>query len=291
MSPTSLDRQRDTRIALVIGAGSVKCASAIGVMDVLREAGIDIDVYVGCSGGAMYAALAALGHEPGEIEQMTRELWTRELTSKRDWRAIAKVVFPRRFGFDSQFGLMDDTLIHDRLMNAFGTRTFADTTKPVHIVGTEFDSGQKVVMSEGSLVDAIRGSIALPFLFKPWKVGEHLVIDGCLSDPMPVDVAMRERADLILGIGFRNPHQRRINTLSKFAFQVVTVMTNQLLTANFAFQNLAHHNELLLVLPEFGQRIGAFEVGKLDLIIEAGRQAMRSHLPYVQQLIEKRQAG
>jgi len=273
------------RVALVVGAGAIKCAAAIGVHKVLEDAGIGVDLVVGCSGGSMFAALIALGHDAATSERLTLGLWTIEVTKKHDRMAMLRALMPKAFGFSSAWGMIDDRLITERFNRVYGDRTFADTKVPFHVVAADFENGEKVVLSEGRLADAIRASIAIPFVFKPWKVGGRLLIDGSLADPMPVDVAIRENARVILAVGFDNPYQRRIDSPVRFAFQVTTVMTNNLLRANYAFQNLATEAELILLLPEFDGRINAFDTGRLPHIIERGARAMEERLPYVRQIL------
>ena len=161
--------------------------------------------------------------------------------------------------------MLDDTLIMKRFRQAYGDRAFADARIPLYIVATDFRSGEKVVLSEGRLVDAIRASIAIPFIFEPWPVGDRLLIDGFMSDPLPVDVAIKEGAHVIIAVGFESPYQARMNSAARFAFQVTTIMSNNLLNANYAFHNLAHHTEIIPIIPEFNQRIKAFDTSKLPL--------------------------
>jgi NTE family protein len=273
------------KVALVVGAGAIKCAAAIGVQKVLEDAGIGADLVVGCSGGAMFAALIALGYDAAQAEKLVMQMWTSEVTRRHDRKAMLRALLPKLFRFDSSWGMIDDTLITDRFNKVYGDRTFADTKVPFHVVAADFENGEKVVLSEGRLADAIRASIAIPFVFKPWRIGERLLIDGSLADPMPVDVAIRENATVILAIGFDNPYQRRVNSPVRFAFQVTTVMTNNLLRANYAFHNLAHHSELILILPEFDGRVNAFDTARLPHIIERGARAMEEQLPYVKQVL------
>jgi NTE family protein len=268
-----------------VGAGAIKCAAAIGVHKVLEDAGIGVDLLVGCSGGAMFAAVTALGYPAAEAERLVGQMWTADVTKRRDRKAMLRAFMPKLFRFDASWGMIDDTLITDRFRKVYGDRTFADTKIPFHVVAADFETGEKVVLSEGKLADAIRASIAIPFVFRPWRVGDRLLIDGSLADPMPVDVAIRENATVILAIGFDNPYQRRINSPVRFAFQVTTVMTNNLLRANFAFQNLAHHSELILILPEFDGRVNAFDTARLPHIIDRGARAMQEQLDYVKQLL------
>lgn len=273
------------RVALVIGSGSVKCAAALGLYRRLRREGVGIDMVVGCSGGALYAALIALGIDPEVGVEKTRRLWTREVTSRRSWRGLLQAMLPRQFGFTAEWGLKDDRLIMRRIEEAFGDATFASTRIPLFLAATDFETGAQVVLQQGRIVDAIRASIALPFAFRPWRVDGRLLTDGFLSDPLPVGIAIREGAQVIVAMGFESPYQTRIDSPGRFAFQLSSIMANNLLKSAFAFHGLAHHSEVIAVIPEFEQRVRLFDVDKLPYIIDAGEQAMALEMPYLRRLL------
>jgi len=274
------------RVGLVIGAGSIKCIASLGILKVLEREGIDIDLVVGCSGGSLYATCVALGWDAQTSEQRSKALWTREITQKRNRRAILEVVFPKLFGFDGRFGLLDDRQIMERIRTAFGeTTTFADTKIPLYIIATDLMSGDQVVLNEGYLVDAIRGSIAIPFIFKPWPINGRLMVDGGVADPMPVDVAIKEGAEIIIALGFEGPVEKPIDSVIRFTFQVTTIMANHLLKSNFAFQNLVHHTEIIPIIPEFEKRIGLFDTSRVPYLIDKGEEAMEEQLPYLKKLL------
>jgi NTE family protein len=273
------------RVALVIGSGSVKCAAALGLLKVLRREGIEISLVVGCSGGSLYAALIALGYDAETAEEMTRRLWTSELTKRRNHRSLLRVFLPQIFGFDERFGLVDDRLILERLRVAFGDRTFEQARIPLFLTATDFRNGEQVVFSSGPLVDAIRASIAIPYVFQPWPVGERLLVDGFLSDPMPVGVAIREGADVIVTMGFESPFQPRVTSVLRFALQLSSITSNNLLRSNYAFHNLAHHNEIIPIIPRFRERIRLFDTDKIPYVIEEGERAAEEQLPYLRRLL------
>lgn len=272
-------------LALVIGSGSVKCAAAIGLQNVLRREGFELNLLVGCSGGSMYAALMALGYDTQTMTEMTRQLWTREVTRLRSYRDFFSILFPGLLGFNERFGLLDDRLAMQRLCAAYGERTFADTKIPLFIVATDFLNGEQVTLNEGKLVDAIRASIAMPYIFKPHRVDGRLLVDGYLSDPMPVGVAIKHGADVILAMGFESPYQSRMNSLMRFSFQVSSIMSNNLLKANYAFHSMAHYSEVISIIPEFDQRIGLFDTEKIPYLVEAGERATEEQLPYLKRLL------
>jgi NTE family protein len=278
--------QNPKRVALVIGSGSVKCAAAIGLQNVLHREGIALDLVVGCSGGSLYAACMALGYDAPTIADMTRRLWTREITRRRSYSAWLRILLPGVFGFDETFGLLDDRLVMERLRAAFGETTFAQAKTPLYVAATDFMTGDQVVLSRGRLVDALRASIAMPYIFKPQRVNGQLLVDGYLSDPLPVGIAIKEGANVIVAMGFESPYQSRITSLPRFSFQISSIMTNNLFKANFAFHTLAHHSEVIPVVPEFHERIRLFDTDKIPYIIEEGERAMEAQLPYLHRLLE-----
>jgi NTE family protein len=274
------------RIALVIGAGSVKCAAALGLQKVLDREGIGVDLVVGCSGGSMYAAFIALGIDVKTAEEMTRRLWTSELTKRRHYPSLLRAILPQIFPFRESFGLVDDHLILDRLQIAFGERTFQDARIPLYLTATDFHNGEQVVFSSGKLVDAIRASIAIPYVFQPWPIEGRLFVDGFLTDPMPVGVAIKHGANVIVTLGFESPYQRRTTSVLRFAFQLSSIMSNNLLRANYAFHNLAHHTEILPIIPQFRESIRLFDTHKIPYVIEEGERAAEQQLPYLRRLLE-----
>lgn len=273
------------RVALVIGAGSVKCAAALGLLKVLDREGIAIDMVVGCSGGSLYAAFIGLGVDVAAAEEMTRRLWTRELTKRRHYPSLLRAMLPQVFGFRESFGLVDDRLILQRLETAFGKHNFEDARIPLYLTATDFHTGEQKVFSSGRLVDAIRASIAIPYVFQPWKVDGRLYVDGFLTDPMPVGVAIKNGADVIVTLGFESPYQQRATSVLRFAFQLSSIMSNNLLRANYAFHNLAHHAEILPIIPQFRESIHLFDTDKIPYVIEEGERAAEQQLPYLRRLL------
>lgn len=273
------------RVALVIGSGSVKCAAALGLWRVLQREGIGLDLVVGCSGGSLYAAATAFGYPVEQATDLSLRLFTREATGVRDRRALLRAAFPRLFGFDERFGMRSDRRVMTGLREAFGERTFADAAIPLYVAATDFRTGEQAVLSQGSVVDAIRASIAIPFVFAPHPVDGRLLVDGFLSDPLPVGVAIRHGANVIVAMGFESPYQSRVSSVGRFAFQMSSIMTNNLLRASFAFHGMAHHAEVIPVIPQFRERIRLFDTGRIPYIVEEGERAMEEQMPYLRRLL------
>ncbi len=274
-------------VSLVIGSGSVKCAAAIGVARVLREAGIRIERVVGCSGGALFATLIALGYDTDKARDITLRMWTKEITAKRNNQAMLSALAPKLMGFKAtRFGLRDDRLINRRLKEAFGDVRIEDMAIPLHITATNFMDGELVDLASGPVAPAIRASLAIPFAFAPVELDGQLLVDGYVSDPLPISVAIKHGARVIVAVGFESPMMEEIGSAGRFAMQLSSIMSNNLLRARFAFNSVAHHAEVITIIPEFKKRIRLFDTDKVPYIIDAGAQAAQEQIVYLRRLLE-----
>jgi NTE family protein len=276
---------RRNKIALVIGWGSVKCAAAMGLMRVLRREGIEIDMLVAGGGGSIYAALMALGYDAEEMITIQQRLWTHEVTSTPNRWAILQILFPRIFKVREYFNLLDDSLVNERLKQAFGKKTFDDTKIPLYITATEYKSGGQIILSQGSIYEAVRASISLPLIFPPFLKDEHLLSDCYLSDPLPIGVAIQEGANIILALGFESLSSAPILSFSDYVLHLSSILSNNLLRASMAFYNLAYHAELISIIPQFEGEIHPFDTYKVPEIIKVGEEEMKRHLPQMRGLL------
>lgn len=271
------------RVALVVGSGGVKCAAAVGMWKVLEREGIRADMVVGCSGGSIYMAGMALGRNADEAERYSHEMWT-GLFKRVNYLSVLRSLLPRRFGFNERMGLVNDATVGANIAKLFGSKTFADTRIPLHIAATDLHSGEKVALSSGSIADAVRASIAMPLLLRPWPADGRLLIDGGVSDPLPISLAIREGAEIILAMGFARPPMERIDSLLGIANQAMSVAINNLLHSTYAFYSAVHHAEIVPIMPSFDRPIEVGDAHLIPYIIEQGERATLAALPYLRQL-------
>jgi NTE family protein len=277
---------RRPRVAVVIGSGGLKCLAALGSIRVLREAGVPIDMVVGCSGGSLCAAWLASGHEDadGQASRFVESL--QGMFESFDYRAVPRALLPGVFGFGPGFALLDDRKVNAAIIAAVGAAEFSATRIPLRIVATDFMTGDKVVLQHGRLSDAIRASIAIPLVLKPWMIDGRLLTDGGASDPLPVDVAMREGADIIIAMGFEETPQAEIGNLMQLILQVKTITVNQLLRSQLAFYSVSHHAEVIPIIPDLDRRIRLGDVGEIGYLIRQGELAAEREIPYLERLLQ-----
>ncbi len=273
------------RVAIVIGAGSVMCAASAGVLKILQREGIEISQAVGSSAGSMYAALLALGNSPAELAEKSQRFWTSDLFM--GYASNLRSALSGESRFTELSGLIDDTLINQRLEEIYKESSFADTRLPLSIVSTDLYTGESVTHTQGRLWDTIRASIAIPLIFAPWKIGEQWLVDGAVSNPLPVDVAIKNGADIILAMGFELPTRQRMRSYTAVTNHFNSVYMNNILKSRFAFFNAVHHTEIIPILPAFNQPIGTFDVEQVPYIITEGERAVEEHIPYLCKLLKE----
>ena len=164
------------QVGLVLSSGAARGLSHIGVLQVLEENGIEVDIVAGSSMGAYIGAVWGAGYGGREMEKFAREIeGYRGL-----WRLMDFAIFPRR-GF-----LLTDR-VRKRLEETIGALHFSDMARPIRIVATRLDTLERVVFSGGSVVDAVLASLAIPGICVPVMRGGIPYVDGGICDPLPVD--------------------------------------------------------------------------------------------------------
>lgn len=271
------------RVALVIGSGGIKCAAAIGLWRVLVEENIHVESIVGCSGGSLYGALIANGSELKVMEEMSTMLWTKDIM--QGYTENLKASKDGTLRFNERSGLVDDSVMNENLKKAFGTLKFSDLNLPFKVVATDLLTAEKVTISEGNLFDALRASIAIPIIFPPWEVNQRLLIDGAVSDPLPIDVAIQDGADVIIAMGFTLDYRTRFRSITAVQEHLNSMYMNNILNATYAFHNLAHHAEIFPIIPEFDSTISMFDVDKIPEVIRYGEQTARKQLPFIKKVL------
>ncbi|CAB3795995.1 patatin-like phospholipase family protein [Paraburkholderia caffeinilytica] len=184
-----IHRRRYSRIGLVLGGGAARGWAHIGAIRALLEAGIKPDVVCGTSIGALVGAVYA----NGDLD------WLEEWVSKLTWQTVVRLLDLRFSG-----GLLGGRKVIQLFADKFDGRSIAQLNMPFAAVATELDSGRESWLQDGSVVDAVRASIAIPGIFTPVFHNGVWLVDGGLSNPVPVSVARGMRADCVIAVDLNN---------------------------------------------------------------------------------------
>jgi NTE family protein len=275
------------KVALVIGSGGLKCSAALGIFDKLEKENIGIDMVVGCSGGAIMGGFIVTGRSSKETIELVNQMWDPKIVQQFRFKNLLKLLLPKLFGFNENFGLSSDAMMVKQYEKAYGINTtFTDTKIPFFCVATDIKNGEAVTISDGRVADAIRASSGLPILFEAVEYKGRTLIDGGISNPLPVDVAIKEGANIIIAVGFKKPKLPNVVSAGNFIAQMFTILTNELLTLKMAFFNLAHHSEIIVIIPDFEEEIKLTDVDKIPAIIAVGEKETEKHIDYIKRLMD-----
>lgn len=186
------------KIGLALGSGAARGWAHIGVLRALEKADIKPDVVVGCSIGALVGG-AWVGDTFDAFEDWARGIRTWDVIRLMDVRLGGGLIAGER--------LMRS---YQKLVPAVN---LADLSTLFASVSTDLHSGREIWISEGELHWAVRASIALPGLLSPVPDGDHLLVDGGLTNPVPVSVCRAMGADIVIAVNLNSDligrHQRR----------------------------------------------------------------------------------
>ncbi len=178
--------------AFILSGGGTLGSIQVGMLEALLEADIHPEVLVGSSIGSVNAAFLAAGPSRERVEAL-RALWhgvrPRDVFSLNPLR-MGHALLRRGSLFSAERwrAFVTENLPYDRI---------EDAAVPLRIIATDFEDGSPVVLDSGSVVDAVMASTCLPGIFPPQRIGDHLYLDGVLSDPVPLKPAVDAGADTL----------------------------------------------------------------------------------------------
>ena len=223
------------RIGLVLGGGGARGAAHVGVLKVLKEMRIPIDCVAGTSMGAIVGGLHASGLGPEQIEREIRDMdWDdvledqpprpeRQFRRKRDddLYLVKKQLGYRSGKLQLPLGYIQGQKLDLELarltQHVAAIRHFDELSIPFRAVATDIETGDEIVLSSGNLARAIRASMAVPGAFDAVELDGRLLVDGLVTNNVPVDVARKMGADIVIVVNVGTPLKERSEITSALA--------------------------------------------------------------------------
>lgn len=244
------------RIGLALGGGAARGFAHIGVIQVLEEAGVRVDLVAGTSAGSLVGALYAAGHDGKRLG---------ELATTMDESAIADWAFPGR-------GLIRGDALARFVRQHTGGRLIEQMALPLGIVATDLDSGAPILFQRGDTGLAVRASSAVPALFQPVRIGEREYVDGGLVAPVPVSFARRMGAELVIAVDISEvPDGKPTGDPLRMLLQTFSIMGRSV--------NRFELKEADIVVRPTLSEMGGGDFGARQRAVQAGREAMLRQLP------------
>ena len=279
-----------TKVALVLSGGGARGLAQIGVIDVLEKYGINVDMIVGTSVGAITGGLYSSGYSTDEIINITKGVdWKSKLALTNKYEREFLFVDQKKSqdkgfitisldGFEPMLpnslssGQQMSDLINITLLNARfkPKKNFSDLKVPFFAVATDLDNGKRIVLEEGNISESIKASFTYPLLYSPTKVKGRNLVDGGLTANIPVDVAKEKGADLTITVNSTSPlkNSNELKDPINTADQILSITLAQLNEEQIQKSDI-------IITPELGN-MRTTDFDRIDYVVDKGRYTAES---------------
>lgn len=256
------------RLALVLGGGGARGLAHVGVLEEFEQAGIPIDMIVGCSAGSIVGALYADNPNARCIKHRLEPL--------KKWDILDIDILSARYGFVQGYSL------RRFLKKNLTSRYFCELKIPLYIVATDLYACELVCMGTGPIIPAVHASCAVPFVFSPVFLYGRVLVDGGVADPIPVCIAKKFGADIIVAVDLSE-------LLPKTCPTNLFGVASRAAEIKFLLQSESCVKEAdVIIRPDLGD-MGMFDDHNHKRMYEAGRQAARHAIPQILELLDRYQ--
>ena len=240
------------KIGVALSGGGVRGTAHIGVLKVLVENNIPIDLISGTSAGAIVATMYACGYTPQQMQAMVQKLKMNEfidlnVTVSDLFKHGMKWLYSGMFRFWSVLptGLIKGDKIEQYFHSIWQDRTIRDTEIPLAITAVDLNSADTIFFTSPvfnsrailnaryyhntSLTDAVRASISIPGIFFPKKYRSMTLVDGAVKNNLPTDILRHMGADVVIGVdlGYDGQANYDIKTVGEILIQCIEIMSRE----------------------------------------------------------------
>ncbi len=285
------------KIGLVLGGGGARGAAHIGVIRYLEEMHIPVDYVAGTSMGSLVGGFYATGMTAQQLEATVAAIdfdtLFKDSTARKDEPYLRKLddnlgLFGPKLGIGPNSQLLGLGAISGQKISFLFERLTSERVQdtnfdnlpiPYRAVATDIINGDPVVIDRGDLAVAMRASMSVPGAFDPVALGQHLLVDGGISNNVPIDVVRNMGADIVIAVDVGTPLETRADL--KSLVNITAQLTGLLVVRNAAAQIATLHGRDVLISPQLGSEITSSsfdDVAKAIPIGYSGAQAKRAEL-------------
>jgi NTE family protein len=254
---------RSPTIGLALGSGGARGLAHIGVIEVLEEHGVPIDLLAGSSIGALVGGLYASGSDTAEL---------RRIASDTTVRSILPLFDP-----SIRHGSLSGGKLQRLIERWVGGRRVEACSVPLAVVATDLGSGEIVLFREGDLTSAIRASVSVPGVFRPVPLEGRWLADGGLSLPVPAEPVREMGADVVVAVDLdwerplQDPSSEAEPGPRDMAYRSIALLRHHLAAQDARYADV-------VVRPRFGREVRWDSFLAPDELIACGREAMSAQI-------------
>jgi NTE family protein len=275
------------KVAVVLSGGGARGVAGIGVLEVLEQAKVPIDLVVGNSIGSILGGLYASGYTTEQLRRMVDTTSWENVLSLSDEARRSDLFLDQKIAADRSIltvrfkglkPILPEALsTGQRLTNYLNLLVlqgiyhpgpgFDDLRIPFRAATTDLVSGKQIVLDQGDLTEAMRASVSVPLLFSPVIQDTTQLLDGGLVSNIPVDVARRWGADIVIAVDVTSPLRpaSKLHAPWEIADQILGITMQS-----------ANRDELakadIVIRPDLGNHLSD-DFSNLDTLIQKGSEA------------------
>ncbi|MBN1994721.1 MAG: patatin-like phospholipase family protein [Anaerolineae bacterium] len=267
-------------VGLALSSGGARGIAHVGVLQVLQEANIPIDMIAGTSAGSLFGGLYVCNKSLPEMVNFAKNLNNLIDFKSRLWDPKLKLPWN---------GLIKGNATLKYLARQFNEATFADTAIPFYVVAADVVSGKEVVFEEGSLAEAVRASIGIIGIFSPYQHNGYYLIDGGAVNPVPANILVEKGANVIIAssvippvekgwlLGHNTPNQSRDPSFLSVLGNMMAIMEREIIKTRM--------NPVDVLIQPRVEIYTSMDYDKAEDFIRLGRTAAERELPRLQNLL------
>lgn len=272
--PRIARRLTNRTVGLALSSGGSRGLAHIGVMKVLLEENIPVDLVAGTSAGAWFGAFWACGWTWDRFLRFTEEIKTFNRFPNWD------------FNLPPRSALLKGRLARDRVLDkSVEGRRFEDLATPLYIVAADILTGEEVVFDSGPLADAIRASLSLPVLVDPWHHQGRFLVDGGILNPLPASVLRQRGADIVIASSvvqpLRDTYDGRRDQMPNFLeiiFNIYSAMEAEVVNKQLPLIDVLIHHK--------ASAKHSLDFEHVNDLVRLGEESARQMLPEIKRVIE-----
>jgi len=262
--------KKEPKIALVLGGGAAKGFAHVGVIRVLEQEKIPVNMIVGTSVGSLIGGMYAANPDSFQLE------WLGFKIDRNDILDFSVVY--------SKFGPVQGARLESFLEQNVKVKKVEETKIPFFPVATDLNTGETVTLDKGSLAKAIHASSAIPGVFVPVQFDNRLLVDGGVTDNLACDIARAKGADIVIAVNLsKDVKNYQIDSLVDVMAQSISIMMHR-----------STKGKILpcdVVIEPNTLGISMFDFTQKKQLMEEGMKSARLAIPRIRELMARFQQG
>lgn len=264
--PVRTENISHPNVALVLGGGGARGIAHVGVIKVLADAGVPVDLIVGTSAGSIVGAIYADQGNAQQVVSTFREIGLWDIADINN--------------FPTKQGIMQGYRLQKFLLRHMHARTFAQLKIPFIVATTDLATGKVFPITSGPVAPAVQASAAIPGLFNPVHLYGRILIDGGMADPVAVDLAKPYKPKVIIAVDVAQQLTKKLPITNEGYYERAGIIREMTIT------KLSAENADIVIRPAVGDT-NVFQIGRKKQLYKAGEIAARKALPQILRLLKR----